>query len=246
VNCGRQSPAVRGELSALGSLKRSWHSYKATRSANVPFAAFSVILGIVPIAALVGLIIGFGHIQLGSPILSLLLNLIVKTIAITLFLPFVLIGFDPACGNPGYAVSRSQLGTALRSYPKYLWFSLMNGLYFILIYVVCFGLPSFASDPILRLVWVVLVNYWLALVLPVPILMERKGIGFLSALRLSYRHFHVVRWNLYLLALVLTLFNLIAFALALIPLVVSLPFAWFAVRDYTDLLLGFEIIRDQA
>jgi hypothetical protein len=94
-------------------------------------------------------------------------------------------------------------------------------------------------------VWIVLINYYLALVLPVPVLMERKQLSFWAAFRVSYKYFHVVRWNIYLLALVLIVLNLVGFMLILVPLVITVPLSWYAIRDYTDLLLDFEIIRPQ-
>jgi hypothetical protein len=89
----------------------------------------------------------------------------------------------------------------------------------------------------------VLVNYWIAVILPVPVLMERRDLSFWAALKLSYRHFHVVRWNMYLLVLALFILNSIAALLLIVPLVVTLPLSWFAVRDYTDLLLEYELDR---
>lgn len=248
VNCGRQSPAVKTELSSLQSLKRTWQKFNPLKGANVPAAAFSVILGVIPIAVLIVVFRSFGLLDLINikDIGNLLLNLIIISVGISIFIPMLLIQFKPVCENNTYKVGIQDLKSALSQYPRYLVFSLISAVYFGLIYLICFGLPNFGSDPILRLVWLVLVNYFMALILPVPVLMERKKLGFWSAFRLSYKHFHVVRWNIYLLAVVLTLLNLVAFTLLLIPLVITIPLTWYAVRDYTDKLLDFEIIRVQA
>jgi hypothetical protein len=53
-----------------------------------------------------------------------------------------------------------------------------------------------------------------------------------------------VRWQLFLLGLILVLMNFVATALVLVPLIIILPLSWFAVRDYVDLLLEYEIIRE--
>lgn len=246
VKCGRQSPAVRNELSAMRSLKQTWQNYRGVKGGNVPYAAVAVLLGVIPTAILVWLSFSVINIQSSSEVGSFLLNLFLKAVILSLFLPFILMGFKPVAKSVDYILRVSDLRDSLAAYPRYFWFSLMNALYFMIIYVICFGLPNFGSDPILRLVFIVLVNYWMAVALPVPLLMERRKLGFLASLRLSYRHFHVVRWNLYLLALVLGLINLVAFSLLLIPLVITIPLSWFAIRDFTDLLLDFEIIRDQA
>lgn len=248
VNCGRQSPAVKTELSSLASLKRTWQKYNPLKGGNVPAAAVSVILGVIPIAVLIVLFKSFGLLDLDNirDFGNLLLNLLIISVGISIFVPMLLIPYKPVCENNGYRVGFQDVKKALSRYPRYLLFSLISAVYFVLIYLICFGLPNFGSDPILRLVWIVLVNYFMALVLPVPVLMERKSIGFWSAFRLSYKHFHIVRWNIYLLALVLTLLNMLAFTLLLIPLVITIPLTWYAVRDYTDLLLDYEIIRVQA
>jgi len=235
---------VRQDLSALASLKRTWTEYSPLKGGNVPAAALAVLLGIIPMAVLIILFLysNLLSFQTGG---NMILSLSIIFISLSLFFTFILTAFDPVCKNKGYRLSFSDMKSGLRSYGRYLVYSLLSSVYFILIYVICFGFPNFASDPILRLVFIVLVNYWLAVVLPVPVLMERQGIGFWGALRLSYRHFHVLRWNLYLLGVIIFLINLAAFFLVLIPLVITLPLSWYAIRDYTDLLLDFEIIRDQ-
>jgi hypothetical protein len=91
----------------------------------------------------------------------------------------------------------------------------------------------------------VLVNYWVAIVAPAPVIMERLGINPFRAISLSYRHLHDVRWNIYLLVLVLGILNLLAFGLAIFPLLFSLPLSWFAIRDYTIKLEQFELFESR-
>jgi hypothetical protein len=118
-------------------------------------------------------------------------------------------------------------------------------LFYSFIYLICFGLPNFGSLPILRLVWLVLVNYWIAIALPAVVLMEQFNWSPWFAIQKSYKHFHDLRWNIFLLALVLTFANLIAlglFFLLLIPLVFTLSLSLFAIRDYVRLLVDFELL----
>lgn len=242
MNCHRQSGLVRNELAAILSLKRTWDAYKQVRGQNVPLATPAILLGMIPLAIIVWVL----NTSLALPsdtALKLVLAMIVNSAVLSIFIPFTLIGFKAVCEVPGYEAGKSLLASALKAYPRYLVFSLLNCLYFVVIYLICFGFPGFGSDPILRLVWLVLINYWVALVLPVPVLMERRKLSFLKALRLSYRHFHVVRWNIYLLSLVLFVINALAGLLFIVPLVITLPLSWFAIRDYTDLLLDYELDR---
>lgn len=242
VNCRRQSSLVTGELSVIASLKKTWAGFKPFKSLNVPLAAPAIIFGLIPLAVIIWL--QNTHLMLPTDTaLKLILSLMINTIVFSIFVPFTMMGFNAVCSEPDYELGREKMWSSMKSYPRYLLFSLFNALYFVVIYLICFGVPGFGSDPILRLAWLVLVNYWAALILPVPVLMERRGLSVFSAFRLAYRHFHVVRWNLYLLALVLVIINFVAGIIFIIPLALTLPLSWYAVRDYTDLLLEYELDR---
>jgi len=98
----------------------------------------------------------------------------------------------------------------------------------------------------LRLVWLVLVNYWVAIVLPSLVLMEEMSYNPWKAIKKSYQHFQDVRWNIYLLALVLAGLNALGclfFWLLLIPEALILPLSLYAVRDYTRRLIDFELLN---
>lgn len=245
VECGRQTPMVGNDLSAMRSLKATYIEFRKQMSQSLPGAAFSVLLGLLPIVVLIYLFSGIISID-SSTALGLLKSLGVKIITFSVVAPFVLILFRAAASTPGYALSLKSVTTAMRGYHRYLAFSLANALYFALIYLICFGLPNFAALPILRLVWIVLVNYWVAIALPALVLMEDLSLCPGPAIKKSYRHFHDVRWNIYLMALVLAVINLVALAffwLLLIPSVFALAFSVFAVRDYTRKMIEFELLE---
>ncbi len=239
-NCQRQSSLVKNELSAMRSLKATWANYKPNISINVPLAVPAIILGIIPLLIVVWLL----NTSLILPMDTtpkLLLNLLIKSTLVSMFLPFTLLGFRAVCALEGYQAGKPGLFLAFKAYPRYLLFSVINCLYFVVIYLICFGFPGFGSDPILRLVWIVLVNYWAALILPVPILMEDREMSFRDAFTLARRHFGVVRWNIYLMVLVLAALNLVATLVLIVPLAITIPFTWYAVRDYTRTLLEYEL-----
>jgi len=223
-------------------MKHSRQALKAKYSEMVPATGFTIILGAIPIAVLIWVFHNYVHIE-GTG--QFLLNLAIKSVLFSAFMPFLLLPFSRISENEHYELKLSSLITNLRHYPRYFVFSLLNALFFVLIYLICFGFPGFASDPILRLVWIVLVNYWVAIVAPAPVIMERLGINPFRAISLSYRHLHDVRWNIYLLVLVLGILNLLAFGLAIFPLLFSLPLSWFAIRDYTIKLEQFELFESR-
>jgi hypothetical protein len=240
VECGTQSPVIKAELSAMKSLGRTRTNLNNKISEMVPASGFSIILGVIPIALLSWIFHNYIH-ALGTA--QMLLNLGIKSLMYSLFVPFLILPFTVISGDDDYVLKLRDLIAKLRNYPRYFLFCLLNSIFFVAIYLICFGFPGFASDPILRLVWIVLLNYWAAIVLPVPIIMERKQLNPLKAMVLSYRHFHDVRWNIYLLALVLGLLNLLAFALAIFPLLFTLPLSYFAIRDYIKLLEEYEMLE---
>jgi len=244
VDCGRQTSVVNSDLSALASLKETYRSFRSVASASVPGAAFAVIFGFLPIAVVLYLFNGIISLENGT-VGGTLLNLLAKSLSISIFVPFMLIAFQPICAHKDYKLSLKEMTSALKSYPKYLGFTLINALFFVLIYIICFGLPNFSSHPILRLVWIVLVNYWIAISLPAAVLIPEIEVSPWKAIKLSYRHFHDVRWNIYLLGLVLGILlsiSILLFFLLLIPLVLCLALALFAVRDYIRKLISFELL----
>ncbi len=241
ASCGAQSPIVKTDLAAMKSLGQSREKLSGKISSLVPAMGFPIILGAIPIAALIWIFANYINNDV-STIGRLLLNLSLKSILLSIFMPLLLLPFSEISNTEDYKLSLREMMQSLKNYPKYFVFSIINSFVVILFYLICFGFPGFASDPILRLVFIVLINYWIAIVLPAPVLMERKNLNPLKAIVTSYRHFHDVRWNIYLLALVLGLLNSLAFVLFIFPMLFSLPLSYFAIRDYTVRLEEYELL----
>jgi len=245
VECGRQTPVVKNELSALKSLAATYKSLRPEMSSSLPGTAFALILGFIPIVVLIVLFSTIISLE-SKTALQMLMNLGIKSLAFSIFVPFILIAFSAICKHSDYHLSFGDMLGSLRAYPRYLWFTLISALFYSLIYLICFGLPNFGSLPILRLVWIVLVNYWVAIVLPAVVLMEQFNWTPWFAIKKSYMHFHDLRWNIFLLALVLTLINILSLALvflAAVPSVYALSLSLFAIRDYVRRLVDFELLE---
>jgi hypothetical protein len=241
VECGRQSDVVKNELSAMKSLKETYTAFLPEKAQAIPGTAFMLIAGVLPILVLLWVFNKYISLESGTAI-QMLMNLSIKSIAISVFVPFILSAFSAMCCNTSYRLSFAEMTSSLKSYPRFIGYALISALFFSIIYIIGFGFPSFASLPILRLVWIVLVNYWVAIVLPAVVLMEQLSLSPWQAIVKSYQHFHDVRWNIYLLALVLAAINLAALLLCFIPLIFTLPLSMFAVRDYTRRLIDFELL----
>lgn len=242
VSCGRQTQVPKLELSALGSMKDTWDNIKDKKGPLAPAGAMIALMGIIPIALLILMFLQISFSVGQSSTVDYFLNIILRVVAFSLVIPITVLAFASISNSKEYELSVKQLLSNFRHYPSFLLLSFISALFYALIYIVCYGLPLFASDPILRLVWIVLVNYWAAIVLPVPVLMMKLDIGALRAIALSYKHFHDLRWNLYLMALILVVLNTFAFAFLLLGLLVTIPFTWFCVRDYTSKLLEYELL----
>jgi len=267
AHCGRQTPMVTSDLAATRSIRETWQGYKGNLSLGAPLGAVSVILGVLPMMLLTRMFPVLMSFDV-STAAGLLADLAVKAILLGIFFPFTLIGFSAVCRWTGHKPEKTNMKELFTAYPRYLGLAMISALYYALIYIICFGLPKFGSDPILRLVWIVITQYWMVLVLPVPVMMELQKLSAIPALRLSYRHFHVVRWNMYLLLLILGLVNalpigisalitasaftaagavklllLVPALLSLTPLAFTLPFSWLAVRDYSRRLLDYELLN---
>ena len=244
MQCGRHTSALKNELFSIKSLSDTYRAYKVNMSSSLPGAAVAVILGLIPVAVLIWMFSSIIVLE-SNTTLQLLLNLLIKSIVFSIFIPFMLIAFNPICKHNDYHLNLSEMFTALRCYPRYFLWTLINAVFFCIVYIICFGLPNFSSAPILHLVWLILVNYWIAIVLPSLVLMEELSINPWKAIIKSYQHFQDVRWNIYLLALVLAVLNALGclfFWLLLIPEALILPLSFFAVRDYTRRLIEFELL----
>jgi hypothetical protein len=130
----------------MQSFKRSWNAYKPFRGMNVPLAVPAIILGIIPIAIIVW-ILNTSVILATETALKLVLSLIIKSAILSIFIPFTIIGFSAVCSEPGYQAGKEKLAAALKSYPRYLGFSLMSCLYYMIIYLICFGSPVLVAIP---------------------------------------------------------------------------------------------------
>lgn len=245
-NCGHQTQVVNKDLSAWASFKRTWQKCRELKGQNVPAGALTILISVIPMLVLLYLLKGFGILDLAEikDTGILLLNLLIIFVVVTPFVGIFLLPFKAVAKAKGHLVRIRDIFGEFNHNPQYGFLAVISVLYFVVIYLICFGLPNFGSDPILRLVWLVLVNYFFAVFLPVPILMDRKQVNPWKAFRISYKYFHVVRWQMYLLALILAVLNTIAFFLVLVPMLITIPLSWFAIRDYTDLVLEYEIIRE--
>jgi hypothetical protein len=229
VKCGKHSNVLVGDLSALKSLDRTWKNYKPFQGQNFPVGILATLTGVIPTFVIIFLLI------LINAQMQLWKHLIISNAIWLFFLPILLVPFKVVCSKDSYKVNVKDFFQPFKAYFSFLVLSFMSILFYLIIYLICRG------DPILNLVWLVLVIYWVAIVTPVPVLMQRYSIGSIKAIALSYKKAGDVRWNIFLMIIILTIANVLATACLVIGLVVTVPYTWFAIRDYVDKLIEFEV-----
>lgn len=232
LKCGHRTSIISKDLSVIESLNFSWRKYKLDKGKNLPVGIWGSLLSVIPALLL---IIGFYFFSQES---YSWIVVVIRNIIWLLFIPMLFIPFNSVCKKEGYHLTVKDYFSGFSLYPKYLFLSLLNVIYYLLIYYLCKG------DPILNLVWLVLVLYWIPIILPVPILMERYNLSVINAIVLSYKKASDLRWNLFLLAIMVFLSLILSVVMLLIPLTIILPFSWYAIRDYVDKLIEYEVFND--
>jgi len=215
--CGRPTSALSTDLSARISIKETWKSFNKVRKNSYLFAIVMVILLAITIY------------------LSVLTsnNYLYNNLVLLIMTPLLLL---PLSGKDDLTVEQLTPGSYFRkikNYPVFFVFVLINILYFLLIKIICTGyLLGLATDPILHLVRLVLVVYWIVIVTPVPFLMIRKKMNPLRALYTAYKAGDETRWqqfHLILGAAVAVVFGGLVF---LVGLLVAIPFFYFVLENY--------------
>lgn len=159
-----------------------------------------------------------------------------------LLVPLALVPF--AFSKESYAGGFTilQFIRGLRYYPAYFLFVLVSLLFFLLLKIICTGfLLGLATDPILHLVRLILVLYWLAVIMPVPFLIVRRGMNPLRAIRTAYKAGEETRWQQFYLLLFALLANIAGLVLIVIGLLVSLPFAYYLLERYYQRMEEYEL-----
>lgn len=229
VKCGKQSTLISNELSAKKNLNETWSKYKVYRGSNFPVGIWAFLTGFLPLLVLIWVL------NFALPAMSLWKFIVLHSIVWTLFIPVLFVPFKAVCKTDGYKIDIKDYFNSFKSYIRYLPLAFISVLFYVIIFVICQG------DPILNLVWLVLVLYWVAIILPVPVIIERYNIGAFSALKISYKEAGDLRWNLFLMTIILFIADVLATLLLLIGIAITLPFTWFAIRDYVDQMIDYEV-----
>jgi hypothetical protein len=219
--CGHPTGLVKNEFAANHMLGLSWKKFSPLAGKNYAFGIVSALLFLILVGGAYWFSINDSLLPV-SPFIKYVLDNLVYLLVLPIFLsPFMLVVQHP---DRGWSISdffRSQ-----KMYPRFFVFVLLNILYFFALKYICKG------DPILNLVRFVMVQYWISIVLPAPLLMLDLHINPWRAIVASYHTGKEVRWNLYFLWLLLAILNMITILPFGLGLLITLPFTYHAIYDY--------------
>ncbi len=221
--CGEPTGALRGDLSARQTIKEVWSAYSLVKSENYSFAIFYFFALFVPLAVILAATIN---------------NYYLHNLALLFYLPLMFIPFSMDNEDSGRYTVKGYFAN-LNYYFKYFIFIFLNILFFFIIKVI-----TDSVDPMLNIVRLILVLYWLAIVTPLPSLIGHRDISCLKGLILVHRGGKETRWQQFFLIVFATLINLLGLALIGIGLLVTIPFTFKFIDSYYQRMMKYELLSE--
>ena len=235
--CGEPTDALSGPLSAKKNYQEAWKEFKQIKTKFYPFSIFMIFTAFLLI--LLSVLFSRSLAESFNIDHYLFVNLV-----LLILVPFVLVPFS---FEPGFLKEHFTISgyfKELKNYPKFFMLTLVYILYFALLKVLCTGFQlGIATDPILHLVRLVLVLYWITIMLPSPILIIRKKVNAFKAVVLCYKASAETRWQQFFLVLKIVFINIIGAALAGLGLLVTIPLSYVLIEKYYDNMDEFELFK---
>jgi len=224
--CGEPTVVLREDLSAFKTIKQVWEKSKQNRGANYGFVIFYFFALLIPL----GVIVLYTH-----------ADYYIHNLLLLLLLPLLFIPFSMNISDVYKPLTIKGYLTELRSYPKYFLFILLNILYFFVLKVI-----TSSVDPILNLVRLIMVLYWLSIVVPFPVLLAHKKVNSLKGLYLVYRGSRETRWQQFFIYVFCTLINIVGASLVGIGLLITIPFSIAIVKSYYLKMDNLELFAERS
>lgn len=206
--CGTPSEVFITGLSAKKTCKETWEEINPIKAKFYTFSIFFALCLLFP----TGFLIYF-------TLSSFLYNNLV--ILITLPLLMIPLAFD----KRDYTIS--NYFKHISKYPFFLMGTFIIQVVFIFIKLICSG-----QDPILNIVHFILVLYWLAVIMPYPLVLVKKGRNPVKALIISYKAGKEPRWQQFFILVYCTLINLAGVAVLGLGLLITIPYTFEILKNY--------------
>ena len=235
--CGEPTGALSGPLSAKQNYKEAWDQFNKVKSKFYPFSIFIILTAFLLIG--LGILFSKNLAEIFKIEQYLFTNLMLLILVPFVFIPF---GFKEDFVINHFTIGRYFRG--LKYYPQFFLLTLVNILYFTLLKVICTGYKlGITIDPILHLVRLVLVLYWITIVFPSVILIIRKRVNAFKAIVLCYKASAETRWQQFFLVVRIFLYNVLGAALAGLGLLVTIPLSYVIIEKYYEKLDEFELFE---
>ena len=224
--CGTPTNALSTKLNA----KKNWQEVRETftnlRGSFYKFNIFFLITVFIPIGAVI-----FFQKDLAQFIgidKYLFLNL-----ALLLLVPLSLIPFAFDEENYSQNFSVKNYFRKMKYYPKFFLFTLENIIFFFILKVLCTGyLIGVTVDPILAPVRVILVLHWITIMFPAPLVIVRKNVNPLAALKVCHTASAETRWQQFFTLFYVATANILGLLAVGLGLLRSISFSYLLIENY--------------
>ncbi|MCD4650190.1 MAG: hypothetical protein K8S56_00155 [Candidatus Cloacimonetes bacterium] len=225
-HCGTETDFIEHNLSARQEITSDWKRFRKIDK-SFRFSVFFILVILLPL----GVVAWFTR-----------SNYWLNNMALLVLTPFALVPFS----LPNDTFSISAYVKSLRYYPSYLGFVAISIVYFFVLKVVCTGEPlySLVYDPILHLVRLVMVLYWIAVILPAPVLIAKYGVNPWQAIMIAYKAGKNTRWQQFFLAVILTCANVVGLLTLGYGLLYSLPFSFYSISGYVQRMVECGLLEE--
>ncbi len=218
--CGKPSGVLSGQLAAQTIIRDTWEEFKLVRSNHYSFGILHFLFAVLPI--LCSIYLSY-HLSLFQ---SNFTNYLFNNLIFALILPLSILPFAFRKNFISETVSPKEYFGMFKQYSRFFILNFFSVFFYFAIKYICIG------DPILNLVRLVLVFYWVAVFLMAPAIMSYRQINPWKALVFAYKSGFMTRWQQLFLYLLLLVINLVALIPIGLGLIITLPFTYAVLTRY--------------
>ena len=220
LECGQATAVLSEELSARKNWQATWSEYKNRKGENYPFVIFFFFIIILPLFTIL----------FAPQILNLFQSInsfLFSNIFLLFALPLVFIPFSVPLMTEKTKITIRKYFQSFKFYPRMFTFVLINIAYFLLLKLI-----TMSVDPILNIVRLILVLYWLAIMVPYPHLLLRKSVNPFKGLIIVYKAGKETRWQQFFTYVYLFIINVLGLVALGIGLLVTIPYSIAVIERY--------------
>lgn len=194
--CRKKTQSIKENFTAWSIYKESFAEVKGKNSFSFSFNLAFAIITFLFLAAL-----ATHNFFINYP--NDIIRYVVENLIFLFFVPILLVPFGIQNEIMEMGYNKDLRRYIFRLLPKYSRFVLANIFMFALFKFLCIG------DPVLRLVRVILVLWWLAVLTPIPVLLTKYKKNIYKLTRLSIKGFEDLRWQMFTFVILIFISNVI-------------------------------------